>query len=204
MTEEQGSAQAVEQSDAGEILNPTDVRASDTFRKVVGNLSDENRALKAQLEEIQSKLAEDSKAKEIKAKEEAGRYEEVTAQLKAENAALTKKFEREMTTLKLENALVMAGADEYFSAWAKSNFPGGDIGEYVESLKADEKHSQRFNLGMNAPEKQPEPSGAYPASSNSTNWAQVKQDLQSRDPIVRDTADRKVWAFMEKHNKSPF
>jgi len=202
--EETGSVQSVEENQADEGISASDVRNHKVFKSALGSLTEENQTLKMQLTEIQNKLAEDAKAKDIRAKEEQGRYEEVTAQLKAENESLMTKYQRDINELKLENALVMAGADEYFAAWAKQNYSGEDISDYVNGLKSDEKHSQRFNLGANVQESHPQPFGASPAGSNSTNWAQVKQDLQSRDPAVRDTADRKVLAYMEKHNKSPF
>jgi multidrug efflux pump subunit AcrA (membrane-fusion protein) len=205
MSEEQGNPAVEETTPEEGSLSPSEIRNHDLFKNVVREKDAKLQAALAELNEIKSKREAEAKAKEIAAKEEQGQFAEVKAQLIAENERIKSEYESRMTQLKLETALAREGADEYFTTWAISNYESGvDVSEYVDALKADEKHSMRFNLNQIAEPGNPPPSGAMPAARSPGNWAQTKQDLSSRDPSIREAADQRVRAHMEKHGKLPW
>lgn len=194
--------EATEQSTDG--LSPSEIRNHDFFKNVVREKDTKlNQALE-ELSQLRNQQEEEARQKELKEKEAAGEYEQITAQLKAEKESLQQKYDSDVRTLKLENALTREGADEYFTSWAIQNFQGNNIEEYVEALKSDEKHSQRFALNQMVEPGNPPPTAAVPASRSPGNWSQVKQDLRSKDPATRENADTMIRSYMEKHNKLPW
>lgn len=185
----------------GQTVSASEVRNHDLFRKVVG---EKDAALKEALSQIatyEAQAAEAAREKELKEKEAAGEYKSAMEQLKAENKAIAEKYQKQITDLKLETELTKRGANEYFTHWAKSVYDGQtDISQYVEQLAAHEKHAAQFQTST----AQPPPAPGIPAQRSSSDGAQLRADLASRDPAVRAAANQKVMEHMNRTGKLPW
>lgn len=204
------SEQQPEETTAAELpqgedgLSPSEIRNHDFFKNVMKEKDSELRKTAEELNKLRERLDTEAKQKEIKEKEEQGKYHEIVAQLQAEKETVQQELQKQITTLKLETALAREGADEYFSSWAIQNYQGNDVAEYIESLKSDEKHAQRFNLLSHVEQGNPPPNAAMPASRSSGSWAQTKAELTSKDAGIRNAAHQRVKDYMDKTGKSPW
>lgn len=196
--------EATEQKPEGEGIAVSEIRNHEFFKKILGEKDSKLKEVLSELESMKSKAEEEARQKELLKKEEEGKYEEIKSSLMAENETLRKKYETEMTQLKLENALARSGADEYFTTWAIHNYSGGDIGEYIDGLKKDEKHSARFNLNQVPVDPlNPEPSATVPASRGPNNWTQIKAELKSGDPVKARNAGKAIQEYYLREGKLP-
>lgn len=184
-------------------VSAAEIRNHDLFKKIIGEKDGQLKQALSELESLKSRVEEQASKEELLKKEEAGKYEEIKSTLMAENESLKKRYERDITNLKLENALARAGADEYFSEWAKQKYTGGDIDEYIEVLKADEKHASRFNLSQVSEPTNPPPSGSVPASRGSSNWTQIKAALNGRDPVAAKEASKQIQDYYLREGRMP-
>ena len=99
--------------------------------------------LKAELDAIRSSDAERAAEAERKKLEAAGEYEKIVATLRAEREAESAKYTAEITKRDLQFALTRAGlGNDLALAGAVASYAGGDLAEYVESVK--EKHPELF------------------------------------------------------------
>ena len=190
-------------------LTGSQIRSSDLFKQVTGQMSDlanEKKALEAKLAEFE-KQQEAAKQKEL---ESQGKYEEALAQVKTLHIAELEAAQAELATMKinarnaaLEAELAKHGLDNEFAiAGIKAQFSSSELDPTEFVKQVSESDSFKALLSGTAPRHQAPPSTTA-ASRSGQSWSQVYADRDSSDQKVQLEAVRKLTAYYTEHGQFP-
>ena len=154
----------------------------------------------AEVKALRDKSAAEETAKAEREQGEAlkrGEHEQVIAKLKAEQEAMVQAHERSRLETSIRMALLEHGvSDPLVMAGAIALHDGEDLAEYAAKI-AEERATPLANNGLTPPGPTPV------ASAGKTNWAAVRQQLQSRDSRERAAARQQLEVYIRANGVAP-
>lgn len=191
--------------ETGTSISNSDIRKSELFQKVTSEQQSKLDATMAELEALKKSITDAKESDRIKQLEDEKNYKQIIEENSQKLKAAEDAYKASLRQYTLRDEFRKQNVnDEYFLEYhlGKYNGPAEDIENYVKGLMDDESTSRYFGQIEQGPKGQSLPRTAAPGTrSTSTDWAQIKRDLDN--PAKAVEADKIVRDYFDETGKMP-